>query len=244
MRKLIPILLFVMMASGTAAQVLREADQMPYFPGCEHHAEGSTEKRQCSNRSVIAFISNYLEYPEAAKQAGVEGTVYVSFVVEKNGAVTQPQLLRDIGNGCGEAALEVVERMPAWEPAQNGKEKVAVQMNLPVKFAVTGRSDAALYKIHWGALNTNTVSQENLLANMEEPIQVRDLYGNAIPLGELLFTYEKKRIYLDAKSNGKLNKDMRKILKRSRKGGTFAVVATIQRDGEFVYVERVFDIVE
>lgn len=247
MQKIILILLCWTSLPNLFAQALLEADQMPYFPGCERYEEGSAEKRKCSNHGVISFISNYLEYPEAAKKEQVEGTVYVSFVVEENGAVSQPKLLRDIGSGCGEAALEVVQKMPTWEPGINGGEKVAVQLNLPVKFSFTGEEGSPEdppYKIHWGKLKTNEVSRKELLANSGETIQVRDLYGNEIPLGELLFTYEKNRTFIDAKSNGRINKNMLKVLKRSRKGGVFAIVATIQKDGEFVYVERALEVVE
>lgn len=247
MQKIILILLCWSTCSGLFAQALVEADQMPYFPGCERYKEGSDERRQCSNHGIISFISNYLEYPESAKKEQIEGTVYVSFVVEKNGTVTQPKLLRDIGNGCGEAALEVLRKMPTWEPGIDGGDKVAVQLNLPVKFSFTGEEggpEDPPYKIHWGKLKSNEVSRKGLLANSIEPIQVRDLYGNEIPLGEVLFTYEKNRTYLDAKSNGRIDKNMMKVLKRSRKGGVFAIVATIQKDGEFVYVERALEVVE
>lgn len=245
MAKVITFLCFFGMMANLLAQPLTEVDQMPYFPGCDNFKEGSTKKRDCSNKGVVSFISSYLEYPEAAKFEKVEGTVYVSFVVDKNGQVNNPTILRDIGSGCGDAALEVLQKMPTWEPGIHQGDKVDVKLNIPVRFSFTGEdatSEEPPYKIHWGGLKTNQVTRSQLIENSQNPVQVRDLFGNEIQIGELLFTYEKKRRYLDAKSNGRLDKKMKKVIKKARKGGDFAVIATIQKDGEFVYVERVFSV--
>jgi len=59
------------------------AEQMPYFEGCEDYEDGSEEKRNCSNINLVNFISENIQYPEDANTKGIEGTVFLSFVVTK-----------------------------------------------------------------------------------------------------------------------------------------------------------------
>lgn len=62
--------------------------------------------------SLYGFISSRLVYPAEAKANGIEGKVYLQFVVEKDGSLSCFRLIRDIGGGCGQAALEVLKQMP------------------------------------------------------------------------------------------------------------------------------------
>ena len=61
---------------------IAQADQMPYFKGCEKMTDGSIEKRNCSNQAIVAFIANNLEMPKTTEATGV---VYVSFLLTKMG---------------------------------------------------------------------------------------------------------------------------------------------------------------
>ena len=74
-------------------------DQMPYFIGCEVYADGSEEKQHCSNQAVVAYISTAVSYPELAQNESIEGIVYIGFVVDEQGRITQPTILKDIGGG-------------------------------------------------------------------------------------------------------------------------------------------------
>lgn len=95
-------------------------EKQPEFPG------GETAMR--------AFIAKYLKYPEAARTESVEGTVVVQFVVEKDGSISSPIILKDIGNGCGAAALDAVQAMPKWLPAEQNGQVVRTKFMLPVRF--------------------------------------------------------------------------------------------------------------
>ena len=64
----------------------------------------------------------------------IEGLVLVSFVVEKDGNISNASVLRGIGGGCDEEALRVVARMPAWKPGQQGGKPVRVRYTLPMRF--------------------------------------------------------------------------------------------------------------
>lgn len=85
---------------------------------------------------LIKYLALNIKYPKQAKVRGVEGLVYVSFVVEKDGSLTDINLLKDIGSGCGQEAVRVVKEMPKWRPAKLKGEKVRMQFNLPVKFTL------------------------------------------------------------------------------------------------------------
>ncbi len=95
-------------------------ESMPIFPG------GVSE--------LMKYFQKNLKYPVLAKEAGIQGIVFVTFVVEKDGSVTDVRVLRGIGGGCDEEAIRVVENMPSWIPGRQRNIPVRVSFNLPVKF--------------------------------------------------------------------------------------------------------------
>ncbi len=91
---------------------------------------------QGGNSAMFEFIQKNTTYPEQAKKEKVSGTVYVSFVIDKMGRVTQTKVVRGISHGCSEEAVRVVNAMPNWTPGTHAGKAVNVLMNLPVKFAL------------------------------------------------------------------------------------------------------------
>jgi protein TonB len=87
------------------------------------------------------FLIENIKYPEEALKKGVTGTVFITFVVEKDGSVTHVKVLRGIGSGCDEEALRVVKMMPKWVPGELKGKKVAVQFNLPIRFNLDGKKE-------------------------------------------------------------------------------------------------------
>lgn len=83
----------------------------------------------------IGELQQQIEYPEMAKKAGVEGQVIVQFVVDENGNVLNPQVLRGIGAGADEEALRVVKEAE-FTPGQQRGEPVRVKMSLPIRFSL------------------------------------------------------------------------------------------------------------
>ena len=108
-------------------------EQMPMFP---NDCEGTVDERQkCSQQAMLQFIYDNIQYPEIARQEGIQGTVVVSFVVEKDGSITNPKIIRSIGAGCGEEVLRLVSLMTEkWTPGMQRGKPVRVQFNLPVRF--------------------------------------------------------------------------------------------------------------
>ena len=84
--------------------------------------------------AMYAYIVKNLKYPEAAKEKGIEGRVFVSFIIEKDGSISNILIKRAIGGGCEEAAVEMIKNMPKWKPAKQRGKPVRCQFTLPIKF--------------------------------------------------------------------------------------------------------------
>ena len=95
-------------------------EQMPNFPGGE--------------TALMKYISEHLVYPQEAKNAGVEGRVFIGVVVMKDGSLACAKVLKGLGYGCDEAALEVFEDMPKWQPAMSRGKPICCPYHVPVRF--------------------------------------------------------------------------------------------------------------
>lgn len=86
--------------------------------------------------ALRTFLSKNLNYPRAAASSGVSGRVYVSFVVNTDGSLTDIQVLKGIGFGCDEEAVRVMQKMPHWRPGKQAGRTVRVKYNLPISFTL------------------------------------------------------------------------------------------------------------
>lgn len=87
-------------------------------------------------KGIDSFLSVSLRYPEYAKEAGVQGRVVVKFLVDDEGRVVDPKVMRGIGAGCDEEAKRVVASMHGWQPATYGKKRVKMMFTLPISFRI------------------------------------------------------------------------------------------------------------
>jgi protein TonB len=119
-------------------EVFKVVEQMPRFPGCENEPLSDQERKQCAQKKLLEFVYENIRYPETAKSKNISGMVVVKFVVDHEGKVQNPEIVRDIGGGCGKEALRVVELMQdksiRWVSGKHQGQNVSVQFNLPVKF--------------------------------------------------------------------------------------------------------------
>ncbi len=119
-------------------EIFRIVEEMPRFPGCEDMTASADEKKACADRKMMEFLYSKLRYPDIARENNVDGTVVIQFVVEKDGTVKNASIIRDIGAGCGEEALRVVNLMNSeglrWSPGKQRGQPVKVMFILPVKF--------------------------------------------------------------------------------------------------------------
>ena len=107
-------------ADEEANAVFMNVQEMPSFPG------GDAARKK--------YLARNLRYPNQAAEDGIQGTVYVSFVVKTNGSLSDIKIIKGIGGGCDQEALRVVKKMPAWNPGYQNGRKVAVLFNMPVYF--------------------------------------------------------------------------------------------------------------
>ncbi len=81
------------------------------------------------------FLVKSIKYPEKARKNGVSGTVFASFIIEKDGSVTNPEIIRGIGGGCDEEVIRILKLMPKWNPGEDkAGNAVRVSFAIPVKF--------------------------------------------------------------------------------------------------------------
>ena len=107
----------------------KEEEEQPIFTVVEKDPEfpGGTE-------ALDKYLAENIKYPQLARDNGITGKVYITFVVERDGSIANPKILRDIGGGCGAEAIRVVKAMPKWTPGKQRGKAVRVQFNLPVNF--------------------------------------------------------------------------------------------------------------
>lgn len=119
-------------------EIFKVVEQMPRFPGCENMSGTNEEKLKCAEQKMLEYIYKNVKYPAIARENGIQGRVVLQFVVERDGTITDAQVVRDIGAGCGEEALRVVNSMnnmsEKWTPGKQRGKPVRVQFTLPIQF--------------------------------------------------------------------------------------------------------------
>jgi len=100
--------------------IFTSVEQVPEFPG--------------GMAALQKYLANNIKYPNAAREDNIQGKVILKFVVDKDGSVTNIQIMRDIGGGCGKEAERVVKGMPKWKPGRQNNTAVKVYYTLPVSF--------------------------------------------------------------------------------------------------------------
>ncbi|MGP1447573.1 MAG: energy transducer TonB [Candidatus Limimorpha sp.] len=101
-------------------EIFTIVETMPSFPG--------------GQEKLMHYLATNIKYPQIARESNVQGRVYLSFVVEPDGSVSNVKVLRGIGAGCDEEAMRVVKAMPKWSPGKQRGKAVRVSYNLPVNF--------------------------------------------------------------------------------------------------------------
>lgn len=81
-----------------------------------------------------SYLSKNLKYPSQARRMGIEGTTYLTFIVNTDGSIQDVKVVRGIGGGCDEEAVRVVSGAPNWEPGKQRGRPVRVKMSVPIRF--------------------------------------------------------------------------------------------------------------
>ncbi len=80
------------------------------------------------------YVNSNLTYPSQALRMGIQGRVFVQFVIEKDGSISQVEVIRGIDSSCNQEAIRVVSGAPAWQPGKQRGKPVRVKMVLPISF--------------------------------------------------------------------------------------------------------------
>ncbi len=95
-------------------------EEMPEFPGGE--------------RALLNYLSNNVKYPVIAQENGIQGKVYISFVIDENGNINDVILVRGVDKSLDNEAIRVISSMPKWKPGKQRGESVKVRFNVPITF--------------------------------------------------------------------------------------------------------------
>lgn len=102
------------------AEIFTIVEEMPDFPG--------------GMAKLAEYLAKNIKYPQMARESGIQGRVFVNFVVEPDGSVSNVNVMRSLGGGCDEEAMRVVKSMPKWKPGKQRGKAVRVSYILPVNF--------------------------------------------------------------------------------------------------------------
>jgi len=110
-------------------QVTEDSNEI--FSAVEHSAEfpGGIEK-------FYAYLQKNVHYPAIARENNVQGKVFMTFVVEKDGSLTDVKVMRGIGSGCDEEATRVIKASPKWKPGEQNGRTVRQQYTVPISFTL------------------------------------------------------------------------------------------------------------
>lgn len=103
-------------------EIFDVAENMPQFPG--------------GDEALMQFLSKNMKYPTLAQEQGIQGRVYIQFVVNKDGSIVDVKVYKSLDASCDKEALRVVKSMPKWSPGRSNGKPVRVKYTLPVLFRI------------------------------------------------------------------------------------------------------------
>lgn len=144
------------------------SDEVPVFQVVEEMPEFPGGMGEC-----LKFLGKNIKYPVEAQKAGVQGKVIVQFVVEKDGNIANPKVVRSIDPDLDGEAIRVISIMPKWKPGMQKGQPVRVKYTVPVTFRLDGKDIKSNEARHL-ELKTDTVFQENPLRIGKETFSLKD----------------------------------------------------------------------
>lgn len=101
---------------------MRYAEKMPEYIG--------------GTKALYTFLRNNLVYPDEARRTGVEGSVLIEFVVEKDGSISNVKVVTPLSPECDAEAIRVIKKLPKWKPGEKMGKPVRVYYNIPIRFTL------------------------------------------------------------------------------------------------------------
>jgi TonB family protein len=153
-------------------------EEMPEFPG--------------GVEAMIHYVGDNVKYPEEAKDKEIQGRVFISFVIEKDGSVNEVKVMRGIGGGCDEEAVRVIKAMPKWKPGKQEGKPVRVNYMMPINFK----------------LNNDTEKGNSLVGSIWEGTGTGTKDGVTYTWHSIMqFTSEKEGLFIEKLTSQKKNSD-------------------------------------
>ena len=106
----------------TDKEVLTFVEEMPEFPG--------------GVNALLTYLRTNIDYPDSARVKNIEGKVFLRFVIDEEGNVTHPEVLRSLHPLLDAEAIRVVQQMPKWSPGKQNGKPVSVYFTLPIFFTL------------------------------------------------------------------------------------------------------------
>jgi len=151
------------------------------------------------------YIATFLRYPAEARQLGVEGKVFVQFIVNKEGYLTDVQAVKGIGAGCDKEAVNIVSASPRWKPATQKGIAVNQKIVLPITFNINGLSSSAKAAQPKTVTSPPNPDENGVYTMVDEP---------AMPIGGYKAFYEFINSSIQYPSSAKENKVQGKVYVR------------------------------
>jgi protein TonB len=106
--------------SSDTSKAIVKGEQMPEFPGGEE--------------AFSAYLDKTLVYPKEAKKKNIQGKVWITFLIDREGNIYNVEIIEGIGGGCDEEAVRVIKNMPKWKPGTQDGKPVIVKFRFPINF--------------------------------------------------------------------------------------------------------------
>ena len=209
------------------AEVFTVVDEMPILKGCETEASKEA-KMACNTDKMMRTLFTSVKYPKEARDGGIEGTAVVKFVINTDGKIIDPVVLRDPGNQLGQAALNAVKEMQKttiFNPGKQNGKAVNVAYTLPVKFKLEGdekpanmftvkgtqgfQKDEPLFIVDGKEIPSFDI--KNIDPNNIESIEVlkdkaaTTIYGEKAKFGVVIINTKDQKGVTEVKTKGKTN---------------------------------------
>lgn len=120
--------------------VYEEVEDMPRFPGCEGELGSDESRDMCAFKKMQQYLVKKMQYPPAAIDMGISGTVFIGFVVNTDGSIDSVIVARSVHPLLDQEAMRVVQGMPLWKPGIQKGVPVRTKFFLPIKFGLRGKA--------------------------------------------------------------------------------------------------------
>jgi len=107
-------------------------EDVPIYPGCENVAK--SERRNCFQEQINKHINKNFRYPEIAQEMGIQGRVYMYFVIDKDGSITDIKIARSPDRNLGKEAERIINKLPKMTPGKQRGRPVRVPFSIPITF--------------------------------------------------------------------------------------------------------------